>query len=592
MKIFEQFIVVAILLTTNTLLAQCRYNYSPGDDTIKIDIINHKPEHELNMLYVSLYDGLSLDEKKRQTVERRLNGFSSIIKRETLGKLQINPISCFIDVSELGDDSLNYSYRKWSEWVDDINAYVKNKYQYDILVFSPLKNVPWANDAHSTGFYKDNKICVALEFAPYSRKGFFASSYLLMHKILHGFGYHHQDEEYHQLYLLAWNLGMPNVWQIDQLKEQQNIQILYFNPHILKVLNLVKNQKNIGHSLDSNGLIAIEDTNSKRSYAQVSWDATGMDYDMDGILDSEDDYFLSSPQKGIDTDNDGIIDRLDLCGFNNIKIEGNIDIGKINLIAKENESTINFSGDSIDVFKIKVLDFTPIYPTKKPKGFGYYFADNDSFTVKGNSVSLKSSHNIKQIKVFYRHNSNEYYRSYYYYPKDRKVLCIVNNREWYYFNRFGCDAPATIDYYEVDTYDADGNGFVDENSKYSFGQLPSEYDWDNDGFPDNVDALPTVKGKYSNKYVSGVKDSDGDGMADPGQFDFKNIPIPKEYFFGEILKTLGDNPDYDRSPYFSGKSSDLGCPNQDYDNVDWYFDLHPFSTDVPLPKMNKNKENI
>ena len=33
-----------------------------------------------------------------------------------------------------------------------------------------------------------------------------------------------------------------------------------------------------------------------------------------------------------------------------------------------------------------------------------------------------------------------------------------DEKEWFYFGRFGCDPPATLDVFARETYDADGDG--------------------------------------------------------------------------------------------------------------------------------------
>jgi len=290
------------------------------------------------------------------------------------------------------------------------------------------------------------------------------------------------------------------------------------------------------------------------------------DADHDGIIDKDDDYFLSSPIQGHDSDDDGIPDKLDLVPWNKIQVTGNIDARKINLIAMENRSEIYFTGENVKINELKVTYLRNVKVQIKPDHFPGCFPKMEAISTKGNKLILERDMKkapIVRIEVHYTYNGQQYYRPYYFYFSGTPILQIINEREWFYFSRFGADIPKTIDFYEVNTYDENYDGFVDSD-KYSYFLIPVAYDWDGDSFPDLVDKLPTVYGKFENEYVSGVKDSDNDGLADPGYLDFSQPGplISPSLYFGEIMRIIGENKDYDRSPYMK-KATQPNYPDHD-----------------------------
>ena len=129
----------------------------------------------------------------------------------------------------------------------------------------------------------------------------------------------------------------------------------------------------------------------------------------------------------------------------------------------------------------------------------------------------------------------------------------------------------TLAFYDVQSYDADFNGFID-SGEYHFFNLSADYDWDNDGFPDMVDTLPTVQGSFKNAYVRGVKDSDGDGLPDPGLLDFSSPrgSIAPEHYFGELPRIVGRYLDFDWCPYLPGNPENKGCPEAIDGDGFWY----------------------
>jgi hypothetical protein len=547
----------------------------------EISIVRAKeypPDYHFKYSYIVLYDNPNqVTRDIRSKVRKRLDIFELILKRESFGKIDIDAEPVYIDVREMGDHKLQYKTRTVFDWIDDIRRYLGNNHEHDVLAFSPIKRMKWASDSHSIGYCIEGKIYVSQEYYEYSEEGDVDSCALMVHKMLHGFGYNHQNLWYHQLNLLEWRLGFPSVLALDeQIADEYDGKIRYFSKHLLEVLDLLRRPKYSEACLDSDGLKFAASRN--RAVTLDAWNTSGMDVDNDDIVDAADDYFLSSPLKGSDTDADGIVDQLDLCPWNKITVTGNVAAGKINIIATEDPVRISFNSPTVSIVRIKAKHMRKVLPMLKPRGVNGCFPDIGVIESQGNSIQLSDNARryVVRLEVYYTYNGRGYLRPFYLYFPDKPVYHIIHEREWFYYLRFGCDVPADLDLYEVGNYDIDFDGFVDKG-KYSFiDELPEDYDWDVDGVPDVLDTLPTVRGSYSNEHVRGVKDSDGDGLGDPGYMDFSDPMIPVAYYFGEINRAIGKNPEYDWSPYFPGTEENKGCPDPDGDGVFWYDDPKPF----------------
>lgn len=133
----------------------------------------------------------------------------------------------------------------------------------------------------------------------------------------------------------------------------------------------------------------------------------------------------------------------------------------------------------------------------------------------------------------------------------------VNEKEWYYFSRFGCDIPLGVNSSDTATYDRALNGLPD-TGRFAFSEgITDQYDWDSDGVPDVEDNLPSVNSKCSNRSVKGVPDSDGDGLCDPAYFRFaESVP---GLMLGDLAISAKDDPDADSCPYVY-RTKDDGCP--------------------------------
>jgi hypothetical protein len=204
--------------------------------------------------------------------------------------------------------------------------------------------------------------------------------------------------------------------------------------------------------------------------------------------------------------------------------------------------------------------------TGKRLGDLMYF-DTSRETV-GNSLTLPPATPVR-VRVAYTYRGQSVRRSFYVVGEQSRTTpgpwAYFDEKEWFYFGRFGCDPPAGLDLYDPSTYDANADGLPDGLA------IPATYDWDGDGIPDREDTLPTVAGHCANAHVRGVKDTDGDGFCDPGRLYFGALPVDVDRgtYFGEIPTEMGNDPDYDRCPYLAGP--DHGCPLRS-DGKPWYAD--------------------
>lgn len=528
--------------------------------------ITRRYGNTLHFAYVVLYDQQTpVNTDLTNQINDRLDAFTKIMHREALERLTVKCTPLFINSSSLGLHQLNYADHTFFEWMDCLLEADALKTDFDVIAFTPIRAMPWASDSHSIGFFYKNCVCFSLEYYPHSEKDNVQAIALMIHKMFHGFGYNHQNINMPALKLLNWELGLPvNTGLEYTLRNREGYQSFFFNPHILNVLD-----PNASDSLcpDSRGLIS-QSCPWRKGMTVDAYGPACTDADHDGIMDEQDDYFLSSPIRGRDTDDDGIVDALDLVPWNQIRVTGNIDARKINLIGKVDQSTLEFSSDHVNITEIKTIWLKSVPVQLKPDHFPGCFPGQDAVSTKGNRIVLdKDLHKppIVRIEVHYAYENQAFYRPYYFYFPGTMVLQIINEREWYYFLRYGADIPAGIDFYTVDSYDGNFDGILDQTNWLYF-EIPEAYDWDGDGFPDWKDALPTVYGKFYNEFVVGVKDSDQDGLADPGVLDFSppGTSISSEYYFGELQRIIGKNPDFDRSPYLKGNEQTKDFPKQHF----------------------------
>ncbi|MBN2215679.1 MAG: hypothetical protein JW723_15730 [Bacteroidales bacterium] len=547
MKSVRSCFTLILILTTNFCDAQFQNQRFYGDT--------------LHYAYIVLYDNDNqVTAGNKLKVEQRLEQLERIIEKESLGKLFIDAVPVYVNVQMLDLKNLDYRLNSFFEWMDLFFKKEIITSSIDVISFTPAVQIPWADDSRSIGFYLNGRVCFSLEYYPYDHTNNVRANSLLIHKMFHGFGYNHQNINMHALKLLNWELGFPVNTGLDLiLREKDGYDAFYFNRHILDVLDPSENKYSL--CLDCNGLVS-KSNKYRKGLTEDAYGPYCYDADHDGILDKEDDYFLSSTVKGPDQDQDGIPDKLDLIPWNHIRVSGNIVARKINLIAKEDTSEICFTGDQITITGLIVKYYKKVPVPVKPDHFPGCFPATEAVSYKGNEVMLVKDMKktpIVRIEVHYTFNGQSLYRPYYFYFNGTPELQIINEREWFYFLRFGADIPENIKFSDVDTYDSNYDGLLD-TCEFLYFNMPDDYDWDGDGFADRIDKLPTVYGKFKNEFICGVKDSDNDGLADPGCLDFSGSQIinnPDQYF-GEIHRVIGINTNYDRSPYMHNNPDEHG----------------------------------
>ncbi len=513
----------------------------------------------LQCAYIVLYsDKNQITAPKKQKIIQRLNKFSQIMRHESLGNLDIRSIPIYLDVRSLGLSELGYQKLDFFQWIDVLLKTGRISFDTDIVTFTPAVNIPWAHDSHSIGYYYKDRVCFSLEYYEYSPKSTVHAISLMLHKMLHGFGYNHQNINMPALKLLNWDLGFPvNTGLEYELRKKDGYHAMYFNRHLLDVLD-AKVKGPDGLCLDCRGLVS-KSSPYKKGLTADAYGPYCYDADHDGLIDESDDYFLSSPVPGQDSDGDGIVDDLDLVPWNRITVAGNIDARKINLIGTRQKSEITFSSDHVKITGIRTIYFEPVPVQKKPDHFPGFFPESKAKNTPGHKITLQKDEGkppFVRIEVHYEYNNSKYYRPYYFNFPGSPAVQVINEREWYYYLRFGADIIEGVNFYDVDAYDANYDGFVDPGPLRYF-DIPVGYDWDGDRFPDIKDTLPTVFGTFCNAHVCGVRDSDGDGLADPGCLDFS--PPDRHaagIYFGELQRVIGKNMNYDRSPYIRPQFGD------------------------------------
>jgi len=522
-----------------------------NDSGIKI----YPAKYNFSLLYAILYDNPADIETEKEAWKNRLGWFQKVMHRESLGKISPDAKLVFLNVNKLGDKKLDYSKRTYLEWYKALDEYLKEKYDYNILGFSPARIVEWCNDAKSVGHNINDKIMFCMDYLSDDQNAVMG----IIHRILHGLGDNHVSNENKQLIFLDWFSGLPQTKYLSHTIVDQT-EGLFFNKHFLKVIGILPLSKFEEKCLDSQSLVCFtkNDGGCKTAYGPFC-----LDNDKDGILDSLDDYVFSSPVSGKDSDDDGIIDRLDLCNWNKINILGDLRVGKMKLVANKTTDIIFKGENGLEVSKIRVTKYDLVSGE-------VIFPDRNLQIIEGNKLRFDLSGGIWRLQVFYNRNGSEFYRPYFLYALMDANYII--EKEWYYFNRFGCDVPANLDLSDYKNYDSNLDGLPD-GDKFTFAsKINEDYDWDGDSIPDIDDTLPTITGNCSNEFVKGVLDSDSDGLCDPGYFNYGEEGTLK---YGDLVRRVGKNPLYDQCPYFAGTAENKGCPDLDKDNLLWYSDPCP-----------------
>jgi hypothetical protein len=520
--------------------------------------------YSLKFMYVVLYENESNSEIDLYKKEhfRRLILLKQVIEKESYGAIQIVPKLIFLDIKEIGDKKINYSKRSIYNWIELLETYFlnKNKNNYDVLLFIPINDFDgsWCNDALSMGYNYNNSIYFCLEnyLNPFLKFEDDKAISLIIHKLFHGFGYNHILLENQPFSFLEWNLGIPSTKLINSAINYDNNSKIILNKHIMKVLGFLPKNNFEKKCLDNQGLTC---KNLNNFFCENSLTIDCLDVDSDSVRDSLDDYLFTpyGTYDHLDSDFDGISDDLDLCPWNEINITGNIFNKKTSGVSFTLNSSLTFYSPNVEIKQIRIFDLV------NDKG-RLFFPKNKFILIDGNIVKINLNNlltnlsifpKFKKIEIVYEFKNKTYFKPYYIYFKFQQYE-YINQKEWFYFSRFGCDIPELVNFSNHLSYDQNLDGLPD-NELFKFAEKINEnYDWDSDGIFDIKDNLPTIHGNCSTSLVSGVPDSDNDGYCDPAFYFYSN----KTYLDSENLHFIFQvDPEADMCPYFFGYNK--GCPN-------------------------------
>ena len=509
---------------------------------------NGERVHSFDLKYIVLYDNENehLIDVLEKDFNKRLDIFDNFINQRSYGRMTSKSSLLFMHIKELNGEKLHYD-RPIEKWIRDF--YQKfDPNHYDVLVFNPIIEMDWCQDALSQGYNYQGKIFFCLEESLNPTKIIEneRAVLLMIHKTFHGFGYNHQGDVYRQYTFLDWDIGVPSYpRRILDLPFDWH----FFDKHTHKVLGLIEKDGFNKKCLDLRKNQFVCDSIGV-FYCKNSWGPFCYDINQNGVVDNKDDFLFNSPNETY------------LCDWNEIKIRTeDARIGPIKIMFKENK-------DAHLVFESKNVSIKKIIKTPMSIIWGHIrFPETNSIEEQGNKTKLNPQKRMWRLEIIYSYKNEEYYRPYYvHFPSFQADFFYEANffyeREWYYFNRFGCDIPLTVDFADLNTYDPEATGLPSKTLFKWAERIDEHYDWDGDGVPDIYDTLPTVPGSCSNDYVRGVPDSSGDGFCDPGIFDFTLKKHLEPY---EIAVSFLNHPYVDLCPYVFGPHQ--GCPEKYVPNL-------------------------
>jgi hypothetical protein len=503
---------------------------------------------DLKIFTVMIGDDASPTPLPIKELERRMTAFSALLEQASLGRIKTRVVYRTLYARDLGVSSLADLARGFFEWRKRVVA-LWSEVDFDVLVVAASDARPegFCEDSATLGSPLESKITLCLdEYIDVRKKeDDQAAAALLVHKLMHGFGFNHQVPEHKPLLFLEWALGLPRTVG-SGFEGFRDDPPRYFDPYVLRALGILPQRPFEKGCLIKQGLVCLP----SRGSCSNLYDIACLDSDSDGLVDSLDPYPLSPPgsKSEADKDKDGIPDRLDLCTSPVLEVQAEGLVGPAKVVFGENSPSVTFRfvGARLLASQFSCADLS--------SGFTR-FPQKRALPLEKGPFVLPDQCPIARVELRYRWD-REYIRPFYLYQGQQRWETIWD-KEWLYFSRFGCDVPVEVDFKDHSTYDADLDGLPDDKL-FAFAQaLRGEYDWDADGTPDREDTLPTVHGKCRNNRVRGVPDSDGDGLCDPS--NLKIVPYQKGTWPEDLGAKLLKDPQADDCPYTAG-SANSGCP--------------------------------
>jgi hypothetical protein len=518
---------------------------------ILLSLINscshHELKHQLKRQEVQVLAVLISNSPTKIDIEginRRLELYTSTFNMDPVvkkrfhfsGKLITLPETSFKTVINHVDDSVIHKIK------DEINVLSLQSPDIIMILF-PSQSKNSCLTHQSQGFNQNKQIYFCLEkFQDYSEARLDKSfSNLAIHKTFHGFGFNHELLNFRSKLYLEWQTGLPGFMGLPFITGNTAYDFfdLYINRDAAQWLLKSQDPFNCPHGDD------------QKTYCQ----ATALK-----LKENDTDMApprLLAPNIEDDLDEDKIPNRLDLCHWNNIKLQSPFRLNHNRILLKDNETKpiiLNFSSNLV---KIQNVSWKPVeiipggwlnISQKKHRG------SNRGISISPELLPKKSIDQVfkplARIEVSYLYQGTEYVRPYYLQYESQQIPFALE-KEWFSYHRYGCDAPANAEY---------GDSW--SMSKFSIPKaIPraDDYDWDLDGTPDALDTLPTVAGKCFDSKVHGVPDTDGDGVCDFASYKIVQVP------FMDARILLGEPDPYDGGDYCpqqKAKNTKHGCTEE------------------------------